>query len=136
MLGHALEWKYPTAEFVFREDTVTLVDVLCQFPIDVEGINYTEQSIPCLCGKGEKQEYTRGLLPSLEDQKKWVEEYREYGLPMAEWKRKMRKSDSFMSRVREHTITKIDNGVADNEEEQKRYDAKVALRSEKPSQIG
>jgi len=52
--------------------------------------------------------------------------------PMIEWKNKMRGSDFIMSRDREHAITRMDNGVADNMEEQERYNQKIALRGAKP----
>lgn len=53
--------------------------------------------------------------------------------PWIEWKYVMIKSDSIMTRAREHAITRIDNGVADNKEEQIRYDKKIALRATKPA---
>lgn len=133
MIGNAIVWKFPGQDFICREDSSNQKDILCFFPAGIEGINYVEQLIPTLCAHGEKQKYEKELLPSLEDQAKWIEEYKVYGLPMVEWKRDIAESDrTMMPRSREHLITKIDNGIADNEEEQKRYDAKISLRATKP----
>jgi len=52
--------------------------------------------------------------------------------PTIEWEQKMAASDSLMSRDREYAITRLDDGVADNSEEQTRYNAKIALRATKP----
>ena len=133
MIEHAIVWKFPSFELVCREDTLTNAIVLCLFPAGIENINYVEQDIPMLCAHGEEQQYEKKTLPSLEDQAKWIEEYKVHGLPTDEWLRDIAESDrSMMPRAREHAITKIDNGVADNPEEQKRYDAKIALRKSKP----
>jgi len=54
-------------------------------------------------------------------------------MPIHQWKFDMAESDfTMMPRAREHAISKIDNGIADNEAEQKRYDLKIALRKKKP----
>jgi len=133
MLFKALLWKFKNIDIVCREDVSNNKDILCQFPPNIDGLNYIEQDVPMLCAHGEKQQYEKSSLPSLEDQTKWIEEYKIHGLPLVEWKQKIVESDrTMMPRAREHTITKIDNGVADNEEEQKRYDAKIALRNHRP----
>jgi len=133
MITAAIIWKYPSLEVTCIEDVATGKIVLADFPHDVDGINYTNQDVPIVTQHGHLPKYESKYLPSKENQDSWIEEYEANGLPSDQWKEKMVKSDlTMMTREREGFITKIDNGVADNKEEQDRYNAKIALRHDKP----
>ena len=105
---------------------------------DVENEQDYKKKTSWLVGTDENNTAIFGKFDSIKNTPTWAEIQAEIKriTPMAEWEEEMKQSDSsMMPRAREHAITKIDKGVADNDEEQKRYDEKIALRAKNPSTV-
>ena len=72
-----------------------------------------------------------GGIPSQADQDAWTAEY-DALQPTRDWEAQMAETDKDMPRWMEDHITGDHNGVVDDPILQNRYNAKVALRGQKP----